>query len=77
MVLSPAITLVAVAALAPFVTGAVGPDCANGPLRSNKICDASADAAERSAALVAAMTVQEKLANLVRYVTKRCRNIWI
>lgn len=70
MVRSPAIGLAAVTALVPFVLGAVGPDCANGPLKSNKICDLSADPAERASALVAAMTQEEKLANLVRYVPK-------
>ncbi|KAF2281393.1 glycoside hydrolase [Westerdykella ornata] len=45
--------------------GAVGPDCVNGPLKNNKICDITAKPAERAAALVAAMTQEEKLANLV------------
>lgn len=47
--------------------GAIGPDCANGPLKSNKICDVNASPPERAAALVAAMQQQEKLDNLVRY----------
>jgi beta-D-xylosidase 4 len=47
---------------------AIGPDCANGPLKSNKICDVSASPTERAAALVAAMQTQEKLVNLVRCV---------
>jgi hypothetical protein len=43
------------------------PDCVNGPLASNKVCDPSVPAAERAAALVAAMTLQEKMVNLVEY----------
>jgi beta-D-xylosidase 4 len=35
-------------------------------LKSNKICDTKATPAERAAALVSAMTQDEKLANLVR-----------
>jgi beta-D-xylosidase 4 len=60
--------IIAVTVLAPLASlvGAIGPDCVNGPLKSNKICDTSADPAERVAALVAAMTPEEKLANLVR-----------
>ncbi|KAF1995577.1 glycoside hydrolase family 3 protein [Amniculicola lignicola CBS 123094] len=42
-----------------------GPNCISGPLKSNKICDVDAEPAERAAALVAAMSQQEKLANLV------------
>jgi beta-D-xylosidase 4 len=45
---------------------AVGPDCVNGPLKSNKICDVTASPPDRAAALVAAMQQQEKLDNLVR-----------
>lgn len=44
----------------------IGPDCASGPLKSNKICDVTASPPERAAALVAAMQDQEKLDNLVR-----------
>ena len=57
---------VAIAPLVSVVFGAVGPDCVNGPLKSNKICDTKATPAERAAALVSAMTQDEKLANLVR-----------
>jgi hypothetical protein len=46
---------------------AIGPDCANGPLKSNKICDVKASPSDRAAALVAAMQTQEKLDNLMRY----------
>jgi beta-D-xylosidase 4 len=57
---------VLVAFLATSASGAIGPDCAAGPLKSNKICDVTASPPERAAALVAAMQSQEKLDNLVR-----------
>jgi beta-D-xylosidase 4 len=63
--------LVTAAALAPLVIAALPPDCVNGPLATNKVCDATAEPEERAAALVAAMTSDEKLHNLVRYVVKR------
>jgi hypothetical protein len=69
------IGLVTVASLTPVVLSAIGPDCINGPLASNKICDVNADATERAAALVAAMRPEEKLRNLVRYVLRRGKNI--
>ena len=50
---------------APFQTY---PDCTDGPLAENKVCDRSLPPAERAAALVDALTNEEKLANLVRYV---------
>lgn len=56
----------AIAPLVPVAFGAVGPDCKNGPLKSNKICDVTASPTERAAALVSAMKQDEKLANLVR-----------
>ena len=69
MVLFSMATLATATFLIPIALGAAGPDCTNGPLKSNKICDTSATPAERAAALVAAMTQQEKLANLVRYAS--------
>jgi beta-D-xylosidase 4 len=39
------------------------PDCANGPLSNNTICDTSADPLTRATALVNAMTLEEKFAN--------------
>ncbi|KAF2743572.1 glycoside hydrolase family 3 protein [Sporormia fimetaria CBS 119925] len=57
--------LTTVVSLTHVALGAVGPDCVNGPLKSNKICDRNAPPAERAAALVAALTQEEKLANLV------------
>jgi len=44
------------------------PDCVNGPLAKNQVCNASLSPSARAAALVAAMTSDEKLQNLVRYV---------
>ncbi|PKS08334.1 hypothetical protein jhhlp_005278 [Lomentospora prolificans] len=41
------------------------PDCENGPLADNLVCDVTASHADRAAALVEAMTIDEKLANLV------------
>jgi beta-D-xylosidase 4 len=45
---------------------AIGPDCVNGPLAANKICDKNASPPERAAALVATMEDTEKLDNLMR-----------
>lgn len=42
------------------------PDCQNGPLAQNRVCDRTLPPADRAAALVAALTNQEKLDNLVR-----------
>ncbi len=44
------------------------PDCANGPLKSNLVCDFTAAPEARAAALVATMSNSEKLANLIKYV---------
>jgi hypothetical protein len=41
-------------------------DCTKAPLKNNKVCDTSLSPTERAAALVAAMTQSEKIANLVR-----------
>jgi beta-D-xylosidase 4 len=60
--------LAALGATFVCTTYAIGPDCTSGPLKSNKICNASASPFDRASALVAAMQTQEKLDNLVRYV---------
>ncbi|KAF2172247.1 glycoside hydrolase family 3 protein [Zasmidium cellare ATCC 36951] len=39
------------------------PDCENGPLRNNSVCDTSADPLSRATALIAAFTLEEKLNN--------------
>lgn len=44
------------------------PDCVNGPLKNNTVCNTSASPTQRAAALVAAMTIDEKLVNFVEYV---------
>ena len=43
------------------------PNCVDGPLAYNTICDQNAPPRDRANALVEAMTTEEKLANLVRY----------
>jgi beta-D-xylosidase 4 len=45
---------------APAAAQAIFPDCVNGPLANNTVCDTSASAADRAAALVAALTIDEK-----------------
>ena len=47
--------------LASFVAGAQFPDCVNGPLASNRVCDTSASVIDRARALVAELTVPEKI----------------
>jgi beta-D-xylosidase 4 len=61
--------LTSIGVLAAYAAGALAgvlPDCSKPPLSLNKICDQNASPRERAEALVAAMTVEEKLANLVR-----------
>jgi len=41
------------------------PDCTSGNLAGNAVCNTSLPPSERAAALVAAMTAEEKLQNLV------------
>jgi xylan 1,4-beta-xylosidase len=65
---SPAVLLgaagVAVAQNAAFQSY---PDCKNGLLAKNKVCDVTLSPPERAAALVAALTNEEKLDNIIRY----------
>lgn len=42
---------------------AVLPDCANGPLANNTVCDSSATPVERATALVSLFTLEEKINN--------------
>lgn len=53
-------------ALLPFVRAAIFPDCVNGPklLTTNLVCNTTASPSERAAALVAGMTIGERLDNL-------------
>ena len=55
--------------IVPVRGGVKYPDCANGPLKSNLVCDSSAAPEARAAALVAAMSNSEKLANLIKCVS--------
>jgi len=43
------------------------PDCVKGPLANTTVCDPKASPPDRAAALVKAMNITEKLANLVEY----------
>lgn len=54
--------------LACCATGDRYPNCASGPLSQNDVCDMGLEPAERARALVAAMTMEEKLVNLVECV---------
>ncbi|KAK0656889.1 glycoside hydrolase superfamily [Cercophora newfieldiana] len=48
-----------------LVSGFQFPDCVNGPLSNNTVCDLKATPAGRAAALVKVMNISEKLVNLV------------
>jgi len=54
-------------ALVLRVVGDRYPDCISGPLASNDVCRMGLDPATRAKALVAAMTTEEKLVNMVEY----------
>ena len=62
--------VVGVVLLASGPSIAAFPDCVNGPLKSNKVCDVTASPADRASALVQAMQSSEKLLNIVRHVEK-------
>lgn len=67
----PSLSLRLALASALFANGVIGfqyPDCANGPLADNTVCDPKATPPERAAALVKALNIEEKLQNLVEYV---------
>lgn len=66
MVFAAALVLLSVTIPASVRAGLVYPDCTNGPLKSNLICDSSATPEARAAALVAAMSNNDKLANLIK-----------
>jgi len=42
------------------------PDCVNGPLANNTVCDPKASPSDRAAALVKAMNIWEKMDNLIK-----------
>lgn len=44
------------------------PNCVNGPLANNTVCNVNTTPSARAAALVKAMNISEKLVNLVEWV---------
>ena len=60
-------TVALVLAIAGFaaaqLTGRGFPDCSQGPLKNNKVCDLSLDPLTRATALISAFTTDEKLNN--------------
>jgi xylan 1,4-beta-xylosidase len=44
------------------------PNCEDGTIASNKVCDRGLSPPERAAAIVEALNITEKLGNLIRYV---------
>ena len=53
-------TLGILAATAAVVTADLFPDCVNGPLKNNTVCNASASVTDRATAFVNALTLAEK-----------------
>ncbi|KAL2072920.1 hypothetical protein VTL71DRAFT_10244 [Oculimacula yallundae] len=51
--------------LTPQVLAGVFPDCVNGPLKTNKVCDLTASPRVRASALIAALLPSEKLQNII------------
>ncbi|KAK2137908.1 glycoside hydrolase superfamily [Fusarium oxysporum II5] len=64
-VAASALSLSLLNGLATAATPYILPDCTKGPLSKNGICDTSLSPAKRAAALVAALTPEEKVGNLV------------
>jgi beta-D-xylosidase 4 len=69
-VLSHFATAIAAFALISNVSGDRYPNCVSGPLSNNSVCRMGLDPAQRAAALVAVMTLDEKLVNLVEYAAR-------
>jgi hypothetical protein len=69
MKLQRALRIAAVGLLSSPTWGATVnfPDCVNGPLSNNTVCDTKAKPSDRAWALVKALNLDEKLANLVEY----------
>lgn len=64
--MAAALLTTAVLALAGNAAAQAGrgfPDCENGPLKNNTVCDKSADPLTRATALIKAFTLEEKLNN--------------
>ncbi|KAF2087560.1 glycoside hydrolase family 3 protein [Saccharata proteae CBS 121410] len=55
--------LLSLAVLLVPLASAAFPDCANGPLRNNTVCNVSASPLDRAAALIKLFTLEEKLNN--------------
>ena len=67
----PARNILASIALAAFPCLSIAfsyPDCINGPLADNLVCNPQASEADRAAALVSAFNITEKLSLLIKYV---------
>ena len=64
MARSLATSFAALSLLASSASAAPFPDCADGALKNNSICDASLTPRERVAGLLEALTVEEKIANV-------------
>lgn len=60
---SLATSFAALSLLATYASAAF-PDCLNGPLKNNTICDASLSPRERVNGLLEALTIEEKIANV-------------
>lgn len=59
----------ALAFVAPARAGVKYPDCVNGPLKSNLVCNTAASPEARASAVVAAMNNNEKFSNLIKSVS--------
>jgi beta-D-xylosidase 4 len=59
---------IALKALPCLSTAFSYPDCINGPLADNLVCNPQAPEADRAAALVSAFKITEKLSLLIKYV---------
>ncbi|KAG5771249.1 hypothetical protein H9Q72_002157 [Fusarium xylarioides] len=68
-VAASALSLSLLGGLAEAATPYTLPDCTKGPLSKNGICDTSLSPAKRAAALVVALTPEEKVGNLVSNAT--------
>ena len=58
-------TIVTVLSVATFTAGYGFPDCVNGPLANNSVCDTSLDAKTRATALIKLFTTDELINNTV------------
>jgi hypothetical protein len=71
-IMSRITALIATTLLAVPAVTASFPDCKNGPtaLRTNAVCDTSKSPEVRAAAIIKAMTLQEKMNNTGKYVVR-------